>query len=295
MRIYRFIDCQKAEFEITILCRVCEVATSSYYAWAKADRAGPDGPTWDEAILANRIYDIWARSRGRYGVPRVTAQLWRQGLQVNHKRVERIMATLGLQGACGRRKLRTTVRDPLAAPAPDLVRRDFTSAELDALWIGDVTYIPTDEGWLYLATVIDTCSRRLLGWSMADHLRTELCADALNAAGLTRRRCRFRDLIFHSDHGCQYTSGDYKKLCRAMGITQSMGTVGDSYDNAMAESFFASLKRELVDAAHYSTKQEARTAIFEWIMWYNRERLHSSIGYAPPEEYEELRGQAEAA
>ncbi len=295
MRIYRFIDCQKAEFEITILCRVCEVATSSYYAWAKADNAGPDEATWDEAILANRVYDIWARSRGRYGVPRVTAQLWRQGTQVNHKRVERIMATLGLQGACGRRKLRTTVRDPHAAPAPDLVQRHFTSAELDALWIGDVTYIPTDEGWLYLATVIDTCSRRLLGWSMADHLRTELCADALNAAGLTRRRCRFRDLIFHSDHGCQYTSGDYKKLCQAMGITQSMGAVGDSYDNAMAESFFASLKRELVDAAHYSTKQEARTAIFEWIVWYNRERLHSSIGYAPPEEYEKLRRQAEAA
>jgi len=295
VKLYRFIDCQKAEFKVKTLCRVCEVATSSYYAWAAAEACGPDEATWDEAILANRVYDAWARSRGRYGVPRVTAQLWRQGTKVNHKRVGRIMAELGLQGACGRRKLRTTVRDPDAAPAPDLVRRHFTSSKPDSLWIGDLTYIPTDEGWLYLATVIDTCSRRLLGWSMADHMRTELCADALRSAGLTRGRCRFQDLTFHSDHGCQYTSGDYKKLCTLMGITQSMGTVGDSYDNAMAESFFASLKRELVDDAHYSTKQEARTAIFEWIIWYNRERLHSSIGYVPPEEFEELRGQQEAA
>ena len=295
MRVYRFIDCQKAEFAIKTLCRVCEVSRAAYYAWAAAEEAGADEATWDEAILANRIHDIWARSRGRYGVPRVTAQLWRQGSEMNHKRVERIMAELGLHGACGRRKLRTTVRDPDAAPAPDLVQRHFAAPEPDTLWIGDLTYIPTDEGWLYLATVIDTCSRRLLGWSMADHMRTELCTDALNAAGLMRGRCRFEDLIFHSDHGCQYTSGEYKRLCKLMGITQSMGTVGDSYDNAMAESFFASLKRELVDDAHYCTKQEARTAIFEWIMWYNRERLHSSLGFMPPEEFEELRSQQEAA
>ena len=295
MRVYRFIDCQKAEFAIKTLCRVCEVSRAAYYAWASAEEAGADEATWDEAILANRIHDIWARSRGRYGVPRVTAQLWRQGSEMNHKRVERIMAELGLHGACGRRKLRTTVRDPDAAPAPDLVQRHFAAPEPDTLWIGDLTYIPTDEGWLYLATVIDTCSRRLLGWSMADHMRTELCTDALNAAGVMRGRCRFEDLIFHSDHGCQYTSGEYKRLCKLMGITQSMGTVGDSYDNAMAESFFASLKRELVDDAHYCTKQEARTAIFEWIMWYNRERLHSSLGFMPPEEFEELRSQQEAA
>ncbi|MGH2697309.1 MAG: IS3 family transposase, partial [Actinomycetota bacterium] len=273
MRVYRFIDCQKADFDVKTLCRVCEVSRSAYYAWAGADDAGPDEATWEEATLANRIYDIWARSRGRYGVPRVTAQLWREGTQVNHKRVERLMAELGLRGLCGRRKLRTTVRDRKAVPAPDLVERDFAAPDLDTLWIGDLTYIPTDEGWLYLATVIDACSRGLVGWSMADHMRTEICADALNAAALARGRCRFEELIFHSDHGCQYTSGDYKKLCRLLGITQSMGSVGDSYDNAMAESFFASLKRELVDDAHFSTKKEARTAIFEWIVWYNRERL----------------------
>jgi transposase InsO family protein len=295
VRVYRFIDCQKADFDVKTLCRVCEVSRSAYYVWAGTGDDGPDEATWDEATLANQIYDIWARSRGRYGVPRVTAQLWREGTQANHKRVERLMGELGLQGACGRRKLRTTVRDPKAAPAPDLVERDFTASALDTLWIGDLTYIGTDEGWLYLATVIDTCSRRLVGWSLADHMRTEICADALNAAALARGRCRFDDLVFHSDHGCQYTSGEYKKLCRLMGITQSMGSVGDSYDNAMAESFFASLKRELVDDARYSTKKEARTAVFEWIMWYNKERLHSSLGYLSPEEFEELRGRPEAA
>jgi len=230
VKLYHFIDCQKAEFKIKTLCRVCEVATSSYYTWASATAAGPADALWDEAILANRIYDVWARARGRYGAPRVTAQLWREGTAVNHKRVERIMTGLGLQGACGRRKLRTTVRDPGAAPAPDLVQRRFTSYRQDSLWIGDLTYIPTDEGWLYLATVVDTYSRRLLGWSLADHMRTELVADALRATGLIRGRCRYSDLIFHSDHGCQYTSGEYGKLCTLMGITQSMGTVGDSYD-----------------------------------------------------------------
>lgn len=293
MRIYRFIDCQRAEFDVKILCRVCEVSTSAYYAWAVTGE--PSEAVLDEAILANRIYDIWARSRGRYGVPRVTAQLWKDGTQVNHKRVERIMAELGIAGICGRRKLRTTQRDPQAASAADLVKRHFDASELDRLWVGDVTYIATSEGWLYLATVIDVCSRRLVGWSMADHLRTELCTDALVAAIRTRTRTRFDGLVFHSDHGCQYTSGDYKDLCRLTGITQSMGTVGDSYDNAMAESFFASLKRELVDSAHYHTKLEARTAVFEWIMWYNRERLHSSIGYVAPEEFETMRGHQEAA
>ncbi|MGH8914898.1 MAG: IS3 family transposase [Acidimicrobiia bacterium] len=293
MKIYCFIDTQKADFDVKTLCRVCEVSRSAYYAWAAKD--GPDEATRAEADLANRIYDIWAASRGRYGVPRVVVSLWRAGIQVNRKRVERLMAELGLQGRCGRRKLRTTVRDPKATPAADLVERDFWARDLDQLWVGDVTSIPTAEGWLYLASVIDVCSRRLVGWSMADHLRAELCVDALNAAAAGRRRAGFEDLVFHSDHGCQYTSENYKKLCRLMGITQSMGTVGDSYDNALAESFFASLKRELVDDASYLSKKEARTAVFEWIMWYNRERLHSSLGYLPPEEYEQLRGQQQVA
>ena len=243
----------------------------------------------EEAQLANRIFDVWRRSRCRYGAPRVTAALWKQAVVVNEKRVARLMVELGIAGKCGRRKVRTTRRDPAAQPAADLVERDFTADGPDELWLGDITYIPTGEGFLYLASVLDVFSRRLLGWSLADHLRTELSLDALTAAGRTRGRFRFCGTVFHSDHGCQYTAEEFRRRCRGMGIVQSMGTVGDSYDNAMAESLWASLKRELVDDAFFATKQEARVAVFEWIIWYNNERLHSSIGYASPVEFEELR------
>jgi transposase InsO family protein len=294
VKVFAFIDDQKTEFEIKTLCQVCRVPRSCYYQWATV-RRGPDDGMWDEAILANRIFDVWRRSRRRYGAPRITAKLCREGICVNHKRVERLMAELGIAGRCGRRKVRTTIRDPKANPAPDLVKRDFGRDEPDQLWLGDVTYIPTDEGWLYVSSVLDAASRRLLGWSIADHLRTELCTDALRAAVTTRGRARFDGVIFHSDHGCQYTSGDYRKVCSDLHIIQSMGTVGDSYDNAMAESFWASLKRELIDDAHYQTKEEGRVAVFEWLVWYNRERLHSSIGYMPPEEYEQQHLNRQAA
>jgi putative transposase len=157
------------------------------------------------------------------------------------------------------------------------------------LWIGDASYIPTDEGWLYLATVIDACSRRLMGWSMTGHLRTELCLDALtDAVGTRGGKANIASVVFHSDHGCQqYTADAYWSACSDLGVTQSMGTVGDSYDciNAMAESFFASLKRELVDDEHFATRAEARAAVFEWLIWYNADRLHSSLQYGPPVEY----------
>lgn len=294
MRVYRFISDQKADFDIKTLCKVCEVARSSYYDWERSC-SQPDDALMAEAHLANRIYDIWMASRGRYGAPRITAQLRREGEAVNHKKVERLMADLHIQGVRGRRKVRTTVRDPKAVPAPDLVNRHFGAKDLDELWLGDITYIPTEEGWLYLASVIDAHSRRLVGWSIADHLRAELCTDALTQAALTRGRARFKDLLFHSDHGCQYTSDAYKAACQALGITQSMGSVGDSYDNAMAESLFASLKRELFDEAPFASKTEARTLVFQWIIWYNRQRLHSSVGYLPPEEFEELRRRQQAA
>ena len=294
MRVYRFISDQKADFDVKTLCRVCRVPRSSYYDWERATANNEDA-LWAEATLANRIYDTWRASRGRYGAPRITAQLRREGLAVNRKRVERLMADLGIRGACGRRRVRTTVRDPKATPAPDLVNRDFTAPGLDRLWVGDITFIPTEEGWLYLATVIDVASRRLVGWSMADHLRAELCTDALRQAALARGCGRFEGLRFHSDRGCQYTADAYRRACADLGITQSMGSVGDSYDNALAESFFSSLKRELVDDAHFSTKAEARTLVFQWIIWYNRQRLHSSLGYLPPEEFEQLWRNRQAA
>ncbi len=287
MKLYAFVDAQKTDFKITTLCRVCRVSTSGYYGWIARVAAGPSPAERDEAEVLERIRHAHEASRGRYGEPRITAQLARDGEPVNHKRVERLMARHGLAGRCGRKKIRTTVRDPAAPLAADLVNRRFDQAVLDTLWVGDATYIPTDEGWLYLATVIDACSRRLLGWSMTDHLRTELCLDALVAAVGTRGGKAPADgVIFHSDHGCQYTADAFRDACAEFGVTQSMGTVGDSFDNAMAESFFASLKRELVDDEHFATRTEARAAVFEWLIWYNTDRLHSSLEYRPPVEYE---------
>jgi transposase InsO family protein len=225
----------------------------------------------------------------------VTAALLKAGVKVNEKRVARLMAEMGIAGKCGRKKLRTTERDPAATPAGDLVERDFTADGPDELWVGDATYIPTGEGWLFVASVLDVSTRMLVGWSIADHLRTELFTDALASAAATRGKRYFAGTVFHSDHGCQYTSRDFKNACRRMGLVQSMGTVGDSYDNAMAESLWASLKRELVDDTYFATKQEARLAIFEWIVWYNTERLHSSLDYRSPREYEEFLQGQEAA
>jgi len=287
VRVYRFIDSQRTTFPTKTLCRVCEVATSSFYAWAAAQAAGPEEATIEEAYLANRIHDIWTASRHRYGVPRVTAQLWREGVKVNRKKVARLMCLLDIQGSCGRRKLVTTRRDPRATPAPDLVQRRFEQPALDQLYVGDITYIPTAEGFCYLAGVLDACSRRMVGWSIAGHMRAELVADALRMAALTRGADTLEGLIFHSDHGCQYTSAEFADVCTEFGVTQSMGTVGDSYDNAMAESAWASLKRELVYETRFQTIDEARVFVFEWILWYNRTRLHSSLGYVPPVEFEE--------
>ena len=286
-RVYRFIASEAENFPVTTLCRVCRVSRSAYYAWSERAAAGPDPATIDEAILANRIYDLWAKSRRRYGAPRLRAALGHEDTLVSKKRVAALMSGLGICGKSGRRKFRTTVRDKTRTPARDLVERSFSADAPDQLHVGDITYIPTDEGFVFFASVLDVFSRRLVGWSIADHLRTELCLDALHAAAVTRGRIRLAGTIFHSDHGCQYTSELYAEACAALNITQSMGTVGDSYDNAMAESFWASLKRELVDDAHFSTKQEARLAIFQWIVWYNRERLHSSLGYLSPEEFEQ--------
>lgn len=288
MKVYAFIDDQKTEFGVETLCKVTGVSRSAFYDWSTRRDAQPSADAQAQAELVTRIRKIHGRSGAAYGCPRVVAQLRRDGVVVNHKRVERLMRIHQIQGRCGRRKIRTTVRDPLASPSPDLVERHFDPDGLDVLWIGDITYIPTGEGWLYLATVIDACSRRLLGWSLDDHMHASLCVDALDAAVGIRggRRRLVEGVIFHSDHGSQYTSREYRRRCRRHRIVQSMGTIGDSYDNAKAESFFASFKRELVDHAHFATKAEARIAIFAWLAWYNQERLHTSLQMQPPVEYE---------
>jgi transposase InsO family protein len=289
VRIFAFVDAQKADFPVRTLCRVCKVSPSGFYAWAARLAAGLGPAAVTRQVTAAHIARVHAASRRRYGSPRVTAQLAREGITVNHKAVEREMARQGLAGRCSRRKIRTTRRDPAQAPAADLVHRDFTRPRTDELWIGDATYIWTAEGWCYLATVVDACSRRLLGWSITDHLRTQLCLDALLAAVAARggRRNLPAGIVFHTDHGTQYTAGAFRAACRTLGITQSMGTVGDSYDNAMAESFFAGFKREVIDGEHYTTRADARQEIFTWLNWYNQTRLHSSIGYCPPAEYEQ--------
>lgn len=286
LRVYRFIESEADNFAIRTLCKVTKVSPSAYYAW-RARGEGPSETLIEEAYLADRVFEVWRRSRRRYGAPRVTAALLKAGVKTNEKKVARLMAEMGISGKCGRRKLRTTWRDKQAIPAGDLVERDFSAEAPDELWVGDATYIWTEEGWMFVASVLDVCTRMIVGWSIADHLRTELFTDAMDAAAATRGKRSFAGTVFHSDHGCQYTSADFKACCKRMKIVQSMGTVGDSYDNAMAESLWSSLKRELVDDAHFATKEEARLAIFEWITWYNNERLHSSLDYMSPREYEE--------
>lgn len=285
--IYHFIAKEAENFEVVMLCRVCRVSRAAYYSWRKRGD-GPSDALREEALLADQIYTIWKKTKKRYGSPRITAQLWRRGIVVSEKKVARIMAEIAITGICGPKKTCTTRRDPSKLPSPDLVERNFTADRPAKLLVGDITSIPTDEGELFLASVIDVFPRRLLGWSLQGHLRTELCLDALEAARLSSRKGSLAGAIFHTDQGAQYTSDAFRKACDEMGITQSMGSVGDSYDNAMAESLWASLKRELVYEQHFTTKKEARIAVFEWIIWYNADRLHSSLGYVPPEEFEEL-------
>lgn len=198
-RTYRFIEANAGEFGVATLCSATQVSRSAYYAW-RVRSAGPSEACWDEAILANQVFEVWTASKGRYGSPRVTAQLWRAGVVVGEKRVARLMGELGIAGKCGRRRLRTTRRDPAASLAPDLLCRDFTAASPDHRWAGDITYIPTGEGFLFLASVFDLFSRRLIGYSMAEHMRTELCTDALAAALATRGVTAAPRTVFHSDY-----------------------------------------------------------------------------------------------
>jgi putative transposase len=281
---YRLIDAEKAHHRVSHLARVLGVARAGYYAWASRPPSDRDHA---DVLLGEQIRQIHARSRGTYGAPRVHAEL-RLGLDiwVGRKRVARLMREHGLQGVHRRRRGGLTRRDPHAAPAPDLVARDFTPAGPDRLWVADVTQQRTDQGWLYLAVVLDAFSRRIVGWSMADHLRTELVLDALDMA--ISQRNPAAGLVCHSDHGCQYTSFAYGRRLTASGLVASMGTVGDALDNAVAESFFATLECELLDRHHWPDRQTLRTAIFDFIeVFYNRQRRHSTLDYTSPADYEQ--------
>jgi putative transposase len=268
------------------LCQALGVSTSGYYDWRERLERPARRLMFDE-FLTEQIREIHTQSRGTYGSPRVHAELvLGEGIQVGKKRVERLMRQAGLEGIYRRKKHFTTRRDPRAALSDDLVNRQFTVDRPDALWVGDVTEHPTAEGKVYLATVIDAFSRRVVGWSIADHLRAELVVDALQMA-IWRRDRREAGTVMHTDHGSQYTSWAFGRRLRAAGILGSMGSIGDALDNAMAESFFGTLQLELLDRRHWETRAELASAIFEYIeAFYNPRRRHSSIGNLSPVEFE---------
>ena len=288
MSRYRCVDAQKAAgFPVVAACQAAGVSASAFYAWITRREQEPQAAEHAQAELVAKIRTIHAESAGTYGSPRVTHELRRRGWRVNHKRVERLMAAHGIVGHRPRRRRGLTKPNTAEPPAPDLVGRLFDPDQLDRIWVSDLTYIPTEEGWLYLASVLDLASRHLLGWSMGQHHNAGLVCDALDAAVATRGRARMDGTIFHTDRGREYTSTACIEICERLGLQRSMGRTGSCLDNAVAESFFATLKVELVDRHHYRTRAEARASIFRWIAWYNQRRLHSTNDYLPPIEWEQ--------
>jgi putative transposase len=268
-------------FSIRAMCRVLAVSASGYYAWRR--RMMSVRKREDEK-LQQRIRTIYHRSRQTYGAPRIHAELQDEGTRVGRKRVARLMKASGLAGVSRRKSTTTTRRDRSARPAPDLVDRQFVADKRDAIWVADITYVPTWVGFLYLAVVLDVWSRKIVGWAMASHLRTSLVTAALDMAILQRSPV---EVIHHSDQGCQYTSIEFGKRCRQAGVRPSMGSVGDCYDNAMCESFFATLECELIDRSTFRNHQQAHDAIFDFIEgFYNTHRRHSALGYHSPVQFE---------
>jgi len=268
-------------FSIRAMCRVLEVSASGYYAWR---RRVVSARKREDERLQQRIRTIHQQSRRTYGAPRIHAELREDGTAVGRKRVARLMKDAGLTGVSRRKRVVTTRRDRSARPAPDLVERQFVAERPNALWVADITYIRTSMGFLYLAVVLDVWSRKIVGWAITSHLRTSLVTAALEMA-ITQRSPN--GVIHHSDQGCQYTSIEFGRRCREAGVRPSMGSVGDCYDNAMCESFFATLECELLDRSTFRTHDEARRAIVDFIEgFYNTRRRHSALGYHSPVQFE---------
>ena len=282
MSRYWFVEAESARYPVTQLCRVTEVSRTAYYEWQEPSKRELD----DEALTA-KIRAIHAASGGQYGVPRVLAELRAQGEAVGRKRVARLMKAADLRGRRPPRWVRTTTPEPTPPAIPDLVHGQFEAPAPDVLWVGDITYIRTWEGWLYLATVIDVFSRRVIGFSLAAHMRASLVCDALKMAVATRGG-DVAGVVFHSDRGSQYTSAEFQTLCKAHSVKQSMGKTGVCWDNALAESFFATYKLELIEPATWPTRARARSATVHWLeAVYNRQRRHSAIDMLSPVDYEE--------
>jgi transposase InsO family protein len=282
--VYPFIEAEKAgRRNVARACALLKVSRAAFYQHL----AGPSRRDRADAELAEQIRDVHKESKGRYGSPRVHAELRRRGHRHSRKRVARLMRHAGIGGKTPKRWKKTTIPDPAAAARADRIQRDFTAdaSKINARWCGDITYVGTWQGWLYLATVIDIASRRVVGYAMADHLRTELVSGAL--ANAVAARDPAPGVIFHADRGCQYTSAEFAGLASGYEVKLSHGRTGQCWDNALSESFFASIKGELLDLQAWPTKAAARRAIVEYIAWYNGTRLHSTLGYRSPAEFEE--------
>jgi putative transposase len=284
------VKAHQAELPVQQMCRVLGVSTSGFYAWR--DR-GPSPRAVANAAVTQRIREIHSESQGTYGMPRIRAELMEQGMRISRKRVAALMRSAWMQGVTRRGYVATTRQDDSHEKVPDLVDRRFEASRPDELWVADMTYVPTWAGFIYLAIVLDVWSRRVVGWAIGETMDARLVVEALDMA-LEQRRPQ--DVVHHSDRGSQYTSAEFAERCNAAGVRRSMGSVGDAYDNAMAESFFATLECELIDRSIWRTKAQARSALFTYIEgWYNPRRRHSALGQCSPSNYERRHARGAAA
>jgi putative transposase len=283
--VFSFVAAEKANYPIALMCRTLGINRTAFHKW---ERRPPSNRALTDAWLTEKIKEIHQANRGVYGAPRIHAELrMAHRVRISRKRVERLMRAAGISGLITKKRRRTTIRVPGVRVADDLVERRFSPPAPNLLWLADITYLRSWEGWLHLAAVQDAFSRAIVGWSMAEHMRTELVVDALRMA-LARRRPR-AGLVHHSDQGSQYVSLGFGQAARDAGIAISMGSRGDAYDNAVAESFFATLKKELINRRSWPTRRELGSAVFEYIeAFYNRGRRHSTLGYHSPHSCESL-------